>query len=260
MSNITDLLSQASGAITPLERCIKRWQDMKLESVDDYHLALENFKIVFTYNSNAVEDINVSYHTTREIYEDKSITFNGNPRDLFAVTNQSNTFDVMLRDLAQGKTLVIDRVKEYHGMLLAGCYDKVRWNKGERPGELKHNDYCVGLTNEGSTPDEVETDLLILLAEVNNAGCVSVEDKLKTVAYFHLKFEQIHPFADGNGRMGRNLINYLLIQMGLPPIVIYNEDKDTYYMALEVFDRTGELDGFVKFLKEQMIKTWERHK
>lgn len=64
---------------------------------------------------------------------------------------------------------------------------------------------------------------------------------------------------DGNGRLGRTLLNYYLMIHDYPPTIIYNEDKDVYYMALEVFDRTGQINGFEKFLQEQTEKTWSNN-
>ena len=72
------------------------------------------------------------------------------------------------------------------------------------------------------------------------------------------KEKRIHAFADGNGRVGRTLLNYILMCNNLPPVIIFDEDKETYFMALEVFDHTEKIDGFVQFLKEQMVKTWVR--
>ena len=53
-------------------------------------------------------------------------------------------------------------------------------------------------------------------------------------------------------------MNYYLITHNYPPVIIFSEDKDTYYMALAVFDKTDKIDGFIKFLKEQAVKTWGR--
>jgi len=52
-------------------------------------------------------------------------------------------------------------------------------------------------------------------------------------------------------------MDYYLMLNDYPPIVIFNEDKEIYYLGLEVFDRTGKLNNFVKFLQEQMVKTWK---
>ena len=84
----------------------------------------------------------------------------------------------------------------------------------------------------------------------------SAQRLLTTAAYFHLNFENIHPFADGNGRVGRTLLNYFLMTHGLPPAVIFDENKETYYECLLVFDKTEKMDAFVQFLQEQTEKTW----
>lgn len=75
------------------------------------------------------------------------------------------------------------------------------------------------------------------------------DDILIKVAYLHAMFETIHPFADGNGYAGRALMNYYLIRHNYPPIVIFNEDKETYYLALKVFNKTGKLDDFLSFCR-----------
>lgn len=81
---------------------------------------------------------------------------------------------------------------------------------------------------------------------------------MTVAAYFHLSFESIHPFADGNGRVGRTLLNYYLMTHDYPPTIIYDDDKPTYYLALTVFDKTGKIDGFIEFLKEETEKTWTK--
>ena len=65
-------------------------------------------------------------------------------------------------------------------------------------------------------------------------------------------------FADGNGRLGRVLANYVLMINDLPPIIIYNEDKKYYYAALEKFDTEEDISSMVEFFKYEMEKTWEK--
>lgn len=65
-------------------------------------------------------------------------------------------------------------------------------------------------------------------------------------------------FADGNGRVGRVLANYILMINDLPPIIIYNEDKKYYYAALEKFDSKEDISSMTEFFKYEMEKTWEK--
>lgn len=107
----------------------------------------------------------------------------------------------------------------------------------------------------GSLPEDVEGDLLELLQELTEyAG----KDTLKTAAYFHARFEYIHPFTDGNGRVGRTLMNYYLMTHGHPPVIIYDEDKSCYYAALHSYDKGEDLKPMYEFLKGQTEKTWAK--
>lgn len=235
---------------------VTKWRSKKLKTVFDYTTNLIKFCIEFTCNSNNVENGSLNYHTTKEVYEDAPLSMTGaNPRDLFEARNTKFAFGYLFKCLENNEQISLDMIKHVHKLVTYGTYDEVRWEKGERPGEFKKGDYVVGLTDEGSFADEVIDDLSELLNEVNEAVSEN-RDALTIAAYFHLRFEQIHPFADGNGRVGRLLLCYFLMLNNLPPVNIYYEDRDTYYLALEVFDRKGEIKGFIEFLKEQTIKTW----
>lgn len=77
-------------------------------------------------------------------------------------------------------------------------------------------------------------------------------------AYFHASFENIHPFADGNGRVGRTLLNYYLMINNEPPVIIYEDDKVLYYKALQAFDEKESLEPLKKFLQMETIRTWSK--
>ena len=238
------------------ETIVNEWQSKPLNSVSDIDTALENFRVLFAYNSNKIENPETSYHDTREIFDNgKVVGYTGELRTLFEIQNQKLCYDFLRKKIIDKQPIDTNLILEIHQILMNGCYDSSRWEQGERPGRFKLNDYITG-DNVGSDPETVESDIAILCSEINEAP----SDKVLTVAsYLHLKFESIHPFADGNGRVGRTLMNYYLMTHGCPPAILYVEDKKTYYMSLAVYDKTEDIAGFEQFLKEQTIKTWSKN-
>lgn len=249
--------NSVKGVCMQFDEIVKWWQSLQIKSAEDLETALDNFKVVFACNSNGIEGNNLGYHRTREVFEGSELSnFSGTARDIFEAQNQKFAFNYFVQAFSDDLDIDMPMILKLHSIMMYGCYDETRWRKGERPGKFKKGDYCVGVDDVGSFPDEVETDLQELLDEMNDNDLSG--DVLIKAAYLHVVFETIHPFADGNGRVGRTLMNYYLIRHNYPPIVIFNEDKETYYLALEVYNKTGKLSGFVKFLQEQMVKTWER--
>lgn len=236
------------------EDIVRWWQSLNLVTIDDYKSVLYDFQIIFASNTNSIEGSHVNYYVAKDVFSNSNLSnYSGTVTDLFYVRNQKFACEFILQALVRHVPITATFLKHLHKVLMYGCYDDKRWDKGERPGEYKHNDYCVGTSDIGSYPDEVSNDIKELLAELDTTD---ITDVTVAGAYFHAAFESIHPFADGNGRVGRTLLNYFLMLHNMPPLVIFDSDKMTYYMALEVYNRTGELSGFVQFLKEQTIKTW----
>lgn len=249
--------NSVKGVCMQFDEIVKWWQSLQIKSAEDLETVLDNFKVVFACNSNGIEGNNLGYHTTRAVFEGSTLpSFSGTAKEIFEAQNQKFAFDYFAKAFEDELDIDMHMILKLHSIMMYGCYDETRWRKGERPGKFKKGDYCVGVDDVGSFPDEVETDLQELLDEMNDNDLSG--DVLIKAAYLHVVFETIHPFADGNGRVGRTLMNYYLIRHNYPPIVIFNEDKETYYLALEVYNKTGKLSGFVKFLQEQMVKTWER--
>jgi len=79
---------------------------------------------------------------------------------------------------------------------------------------------------------------------------------LDKIAYFHTEFENIHPFIDGNGRLGRVLINQQLMALGFPPVIIQNKSKQTrYYPVFDSYITTGKFDDFTELLASLLIES-----
>lgn len=236
---------------------LKKWQEWEIQTEEALDLRLDNFRILFAYNSGKIENDKITYHDTREIFENGKVTgYTGDPRTLFELQNQKVCYDFLKGKIIEKEPLSIPLILEVHRVLTAGAYDERRYVvNGERPGEFKKHDYVTGINEVGSPPEEVESDLSDLLEEVNAIG---EQSPLKAGAYFHARFENIHPFADGNGRVGRTLLNYWLMINDYPPMIIYEEDKRGYYEALQAYDEQETIDPLVSFFEEQTSRTWAR--
>ena len=237
------------------ETIAEAWKNKRIEDAKDLEIALSNFQILFAYNSNKIENPATTYHDTREIFENGRVkNYSGDLRTLFEIQNQKDCQKFLMDKIVAKEPISEELIKEIYRRLMRGCYDQTRYDKGERPGSYKIHDYVVG-DDVGILPEDVPNEIQELCEQVNG---YSGEDILTVAAYFHLSFESIHPFADGNGRVGRTLLNYYLMTHDYPPTIIYDDDKPTYYLALTVFDKTGKIDGFIEFLKEETEKTWTK--
>ena len=239
------------------DHIVEQWQAWNICSVSELELRLDSFRILFAYHSGRIENEEITYHDTREIFENgKVVGFTGSPRTLFELQNQKVCYNFLKEKVIQREPLSISLILEIHRTLTEGTYDERRYLVNEeRPGEFKKHDYVTGENEVGSSPEEVEADLLELLEEVNRIG---KQSPLTAGAYFHARFENIHPFADGNGRVGRTLLNYWLMINNYPPMIIYEADKRSYYHALQMYDEQEIIDPLVTFFEEQTKKTWDR--
>ena len=239
------------------EDAVSLWRNWQVKTEADIDRRLENFRILFAYNSGKIENDAVTYSDTREIFENgRVLNYSGSPRTIFELSNQRVCYEFLKPKLAAKEPMTMALIKETHGVLTGGTYDARRYvEQGERPGEFKKHDYVTGIAEVGSLPDNVEKDLQELLTELMD---FDGKDILKAAAYFHARFEYIHPFADGNGRVGRALLNYFLMIHEHPPIIIYDEEKAAYYDALSCYDMTEDLAPMTAFLGRQAERTWEK--
>ncbi len=237
-------------------KAVALWQSKKITNDAELAQVLNGHSIAFAYNSGKIENDNITYHDTREIFEHDGVTsYTGDLRTLFEIRNAKDANEFFLS--AFNARLPVDEalIKEFQSLLTKNTCDIRRWQLGERPGEYKRHDYVTGREEIGAPPEDVKEEMDELLDDLRD---FPPEKILTVAAFFHAKFENIHPFADGNGRTGRLVMNYLLVLNDHPPIIIHEEDRKSYYDALEAWDRSQDLEPMRVFLKEQTVKTWEK--
>lgn len=235
---------------------VSLWQSKKITTDAELAEAMSGQSIAFAYNSGKIENEQVTYHDTREIFERDGVSsYTGDLRTLFEIRNAKEAYEYFLVAFRDRHPFDEALVKELQRLLTQNTYDARRYQLGERSGEYKHHDYVTGKEEVGATPEDVAEEMAELLSEMQE---IANEKILTAAAYFHAKFENIHPFADGNGRTGRLLMNYLLVTHNHPPVTIHEEDRKQYYTALEAWDTEQSLKELCEFLRQQTVKTWAK--
>jgi Fic family protein len=248
--------TKKEGVMTDYEKAVVLWQSREIKTDAELAEVLSGHSIAFAYHSGKIENEKITYHDTREIFEHDGVTsYTGDLRTLFEIRNGKDAYELFLLAFQERRAMDEAFIKELQEKLTQSTYDTRRYQLGERPGEYKRHDFVIGREEIGALPEDVEEEMQELLDELAD---IPDSKALPAAAYFHGKFENIHPFADGNGRTGRLAMNYFLVLHNHPPVIIHEEDKKAYYEALEAWDRDQELEPLLAFLRQQTIKTWEK--
>jgi Fic family protein len=194
-----------------------------------YHLT----QIKLCYNSNRIEGSRLTEEQTRYIYETNTINTEtgeaANVDDIIEARNHFACFNYIL-DVAEER-LSEDIIKEIHRLLKSSTSDSEKdWF---RVGDYKTTPNIIG-DSETTPPDKVKEAIQGLLLEYSRKDTVSLEDIIR----FHYKFESIHPFQDGNGRVGRLLMFKECLRHDIIPFIIDEEHKNYYYRGLREFKDT----------------------
>lgn len=187
-------------------------------------------QIDLTYNSNHIEGSRLSHDETRYIFETNTIGIkNGvvNVDDIVETSNHFRCIDSVIDNA--DKPLSENYIKELHFLLKTGTSDSRR------------NWFCVGdykkLPNEvggkdTAAPEDVRSEMAALIASYKKKKTITLKDIIE----FHVAFERIHPFQDGNGRVGRLIIFKECLKYNIAPFIIDEEHKLFYYRGLKEWD------------------------
>ena len=187
-------------------------------------------QVRMTYNSNRIEGSKLSEDQTRMIFETNTVDVGESlpVDDIIETVNHFRAIDFCI-DVAE-EPLSEDVIKELHRILKQGTKDSsLAWFA---VGDYKKRANMVG-GRETVRPEEVASGMRSLLAEYDQIVDVSIDDIIR----FHCKFERIHPFQDGNGRVGRLIVLKECLRFGLVPFIIEDSKKMYYYRGLSEWDR-----------------------
>ena len=173
------------------------------------------------FNSNAIENSTLTLKETERILMELKVSRNVSVREVFEAKNLARLLEY-IRSKSVEPELSTEVITLLHEMLMGNINDGIA-GRFRKKGEYVR----VG-THIAPAPEHVEIMIELIISNYSADHSIYFTDK---IAGFHLDFETIHPFCDGNGRIGRVIINYQLARFGFPNIIIRDKEKQTYYEA-----------------------------
>ena len=225
-----------SNAIKPSRKTARMLLDvLKDEKERKYSGGIyHKTQIELTYNSNHIEGSKLTHEETRYIYETNTIGIGNKAisvNDIIETVNHFRCIDYII-DNAE-KKLSESMIKEIHKILKSGSLYQYRYSF--RIGEYKALSNEVG-GRETTLPENVDKEMKELLSSYNSKKKKSLFD----IIDFHVKFERIHPFQDGNGRVGRLIMFKECLKNNIIPVIITDEIKMFYYRGLNEWGKINE--------------------
>ncbi|MBQ0010411.1 MAG: Fic family protein [Ruminococcus sp.] len=200
----------------------------------------EEFTVDFTYNSNAIEGNTLTLKETAMVLE--GMTIDQKPlKDHLEAVGHRDAF-LYVQDIAAKEIPLSESViKNIHSLVLM--------NRPEDKGVYRRIPVRImGAYTEPVQPYLIEPKMTELLAK--NEERKKTMGGIERIARFHLEFEGIHPFIDGNGRTGRLILNLDLIRSGYPPINVKFTDRKRYYDAFDTYYRDGDAGAMIDLISE----------
>ena len=192
-------------------------QESLLTMVDDTEI------VERVYNSNAIENSTLTLPETEKILIQLEINRHVSLREVFEAKNLALVYNY-IKKTAPKQLLNIEMILLLHKMLLTNIRDEV-----------------IGLP-----PEFIVERIQEILINYNSRIEIPF---IHRIAMLHVEFESIHPFIDGNGRIGRVINNYLLTREGFPPIIVRNKEKETYYKAIRSYDDSQNFKPMIRVVE-----------
>lgn len=211
----------------------KNWEDIK-----------KRFVANFVFESNALEGNSLTLKNFSEIIFENKTDSSADLRDVY---DAKNSYEVFSKLFASKGEITENFITDLH--------KKIIKNVDNRKGYKKLPNILLGRNLQLTKPEDVQKEMsnLIEWYRENKDKMYPLELAFK----FHHKFEKIHPFADGNGRVGRMLLNHILIKNGYYPVIIRKTERRSYLKALEVAD-SGKYFSLMRFALDKAKNTYRK--
>ncbi|MBR3372671.1 MAG: Fic family protein [Bacteroidaceae bacterium] len=231
-----------------IESVFQKWQSLQpLSDTDSYRLS-KKFTVEYNYNSNHIEGNTLTYGQTELLLLFGKVSGEGELKDFADMKASQVGLKLMMEEVATGKTpLTQNFIRQLHKTLLREDYTVYRNLPGGiqtsfviHAGQYKTRPNSV-ITRYGdrfdyASPEETPALMADLVDWYNEAEQSGKYSPVELAALFHYRYIRIHPFEDGNGRIARLMVNYILARHGWPMIVVRSRKKDEYLEALRQTD------------------------
>ncbi len=205
---------------------LKNEKESLLRLIDEAEIAES------VYNSNAIENSTLTLRETEKILLEMKVSREVNLREIFEAKNLARVTEYIRLKSSQ-EELSKAMILRLHQMLIGNIEDPIAGRFRQK------NEFVRVGIHIAPAPEHVEAMIeSILLTYVTDHDAYFIDK----VSRFHLDFETIHPFNDGNGRIGRVIMNYHLQRLGFPGIIIRNKEKDDYYKSFVDY-RTKKIES-----------------
>jgi Fic family protein len=244
-------LQKAIDTVRPLDATIKGRIEQK-------------FRLDWNYHSNAIEGNALTYGETKFFLMEGITAIHKPLKDHLDIKGHDQAIDYLLSVVKEKNYQLTEvEIRNLHKLLLQQSYfsdaltpEGQPTKKEVRVGEYKQMPNHVltptGKTHYYASPEETPIKMHELVAWYNNIHQQKNAHPLVIAALFHHQFVAIHPFDDGNGRMGRLLMNLILLQHRFPPVVVKQEDRLKYYAVLQMAD-DEEYVPLIEYLAEELL-------
>lgn len=249
----SDALRPADGRTTHTESSLrpllKKIDQLKSELTQfrpltpaETEVLRQEFIVEHTYNSNAIEGNTLTLQETQLVLQ--GITIDRKPlKDHLEVVGHKEAYEYMEQLAKEQHEITTYELRSIHQLVLA--------DRQEGRGQWRRVPVRIlGALTEPVQPYQIEPMMEALLADMGSL--YRQLHPIEKVALFHLRFESIHPFIDGNGRTGRLLMNLQLIRAGYPPINVKFADRRRYYEAFDSYARTSSPEAMQTLIAEYL--------